>query len=335
MKFGPVKAPVTRRALPAALFLFAAVSATQARTLVVGPGRPLDVPSAAARAAQDGDVVLIEDGEYYDCAVWTANDLTIIGAGANVTITDTTCQGKALFVVTGDRMTVRNLTLARARVPDGNGAGIRLEGQGLTLEHVRFVNNQVGLLAGTLSSDAEVRVSSCSFEKGGSGGARPLFAVSVGSNRLLRIEESTFDGVEGGQILSAADRTELFGNWIATGTGEAPAAAVLATGSDVVMEDNLLTIGPNIPRPPAAVLATGQGAVALRRNRLINSTDEKVALLLDWTGSEPRLQDNHVEPDDDLWSDRGIWRHRASVAYYVMNDAVRAFAGRTKRWLGL
>lgn len=280
-------------------------------------------------------MVLIEDGKYYDCAVWTANDLTIIGAGANVTITDTTCQGKALFVVTGDRMTVRNLTLARARVPDGNGAGIRLEGQGLTLEHVRFVNNQVGLLAGTLSSDAEVRVSSCSFEKGGSGGARPLFAVSVGSNRLLRIEESTFDGVEGGQILSAADRTELFGNWIATGTGEAPAAAVLATGSDVVMEDNLLTIGPNIPRPPAAVLATGQGAVALRRNRLINSTDEKVALLLDWTGSEPRLQDNHVEPDDDLWSDRGIWRHRASVAYYGMKDAVRAFAGRTKRWLGL
>jgi len=280
-------------------------------------------------------VVLIEDGEYYDCAIWTASDLTIIGAGANVTITDTTCQGKALFVVTGDRMTVRNLTLARARVPDGNGAGIRLEGQSLTLEQVRFVNNQVGLLAGAPGPGAEVRVSSCSFEKGGSGGPRPRFAVSVGSSRVLRIEESTFDGVEGGQIRSGADRTELLGNRIATGTGEAPAAAVLATGGDVVMEDNLLTIGPNIPRPPAAVLATGQGAVELRRNRLINPSDEKVALLLDWTGSEPRLQDNHVEPDDDLWSDRGIWRHRASIAYHGMKDAARAFAGRTKRWLGL
>jgi len=303
--------------------------------LVVGPGRPLGSPSAAARAAQDGDVVLIEAGEYYDCAIWTASDLTLVGAGPDVTITDTTCQGKALFVVTGDRMTIRNLTLSRARVPDGNGAGIRLEGQGLTLEHVRFENNQVGLLAGTSGSDAEMRISSCSFEEGGAGGLRPLFAVSVGSSRLLRIEGSTFDGVEGGQIRSGADRTELIGNRIATGTGDVPAVAVLAAGGDVIMEDNLLTIGPNIPRPPAAVLAMGRGPVALRRNRLINSTDETVALLLDWTGSKPLLEDNHVEPDDDLWSDRGIWRHRASVAYYGMKDAVRSFAGGTKRWLGL
>jgi hypothetical protein len=38
-----------------------------------------------------------------------------------------TCQGEALFVITGDDATVRDLTLARA--PDGNGAGIRMEGQ--------------------------------------------------------------------------------------------------------------------------------------------------------------------------------------------------------------
>ena len=111
--------------------------------------------------------MLIEAGEYYDCAIWTASDLTIIGADPNVTITDTTCQGKALFVVRGDRSTVRNLTLARARVPDGNGAGIRLEGQGLTLERVRFVNNQVGLLAGALGSDAEVRISNSSRHPAG------------------------------------------------------------------------------------------------------------------------------------------------------------------------
>ena len=303
--------------------------------LSVGPGSALDNPSAAARVVQDGDVVLIEAGEYYDCAIWTASDLTIIGAGPNVTITDTTCQGKALFVVRGDRMTVRNLTLARARVPDGNGAGIRLEGQGLTLERVRFVNNQVGLLAGALGPDAEVRISNCSFEGGGTGGLRPLFAVSVGSSRLLRVENSTFVGIKGGQIRSEADRTELLGNQIATGTGEAPAVAVLATGGDVVMEDNLLTIGPNSPRPPAALLAAGQGTLSLRRNRLINDGDQKVALLLDWTAAEPLLEDNHVEPDDDLWSDRGLWRHRASVAYHGLKDAVRAFAGQTKRWLGL
>ena len=42
-----------------------------ARTLSVGPQQPFPLPSAAARAAQDGDTVLIEPGEYYDCAVLT------------------------------------------------------------------------------------------------------------------------------------------------------------------------------------------------------------------------------------------------------------------------
>ena len=45
--------------------------------------------------------------------------------GAKVVITDKACQGKALFVTVGEGITVRNLTLTRARVPDGNGAGIR------------------------------------------------------------------------------------------------------------------------------------------------------------------------------------------------------------------
>src|SRR5258708_26983509 len=55
--------------------------------------------------------------------------------GADVVITDKACQGKALFVITGDDVSVRNLTFTRARVPDGNGAGIRAEGVNLRVEH--------------------------------------------------------------------------------------------------------------------------------------------------------------------------------------------------------
>ena len=42
---------------------------------------------------------------------------------------------------------MRNLTLTRARVPDGNGAGIRAEGRNLLVERVRFIDNQNGILA--------------------------------------------------------------------------------------------------------------------------------------------------------------------------------------------
>ena len=163
--------------LPSAPLLLLS-GAAAARTLSVGPNQPFLLPSAAAHAAQDGDTVLIEPGEYYDCAVWTQNHLVIAGARPGVVITDTTCQGKALFVVTGDDTTIRDLTLARARVPDRNGAGIREEGQGLLLRRVQFVDNQVALLDGSAGA-GEITISDCGFEGGGIGGERPTFAVLV------------------------------------------------------------------------------------------------------------------------------------------------------------
>ena len=55
--------------------------------------------------------------------------------------------GKALLITNGNNITIRNLTLQRARVPDQNGAGIRAQGNNLTIDHVRFLNNQDGILA--------------------------------------------------------------------------------------------------------------------------------------------------------------------------------------------
>jgi len=74
--------------------------------------------------------------------------LVLAGSGADTVLTDRTCEGKAIVVVAAHNVTVRDLVLARARVPDGNGAGLRAEGRQLLVERVHFENNQVGLLAG-------------------------------------------------------------------------------------------------------------------------------------------------------------------------------------------
>jgi hypothetical protein len=55
--------------------------------------------------------------------------------------------GKALFVTDGNHITIRVLTLTRAHVPDGNGAGIRAEGGDLTVQNVHPPTTQDGLLA--------------------------------------------------------------------------------------------------------------------------------------------------------------------------------------------
>ena len=102
-------------------------TAAGAKVLEVGPGKAYGKPSAAAAAAVAGDTVHIAKGEYYDCMTLRTAGVTVEGSGPDTVLTDTVCGGKALIVAAADNITVRNLTLARARVPDGNGAGIRAE----------------------------------------------------------------------------------------------------------------------------------------------------------------------------------------------------------------
>src|SRR5207253_2270810 len=82
----------------------------------------------------------------------SAARLTITAAASGpVVLADTTCEGKAIFVIKGDDVTVRGITFRGARVPDHNGAGIRAEGRNLTLENSRFIDNEEGLLAGVFT----------------------------------------------------------------------------------------------------------------------------------------------------------------------------------------
>src|SRR5262249_32050888 len=119
-----------------------------AATLKVGPSQTYKTPSAAAAVANNVDRIETDPGGYVDCAVGSPDNLVIEGTGPGVVITDNTCMGKGLFVVEGKNTTVRNLTLTRARVPDMNGAGIRLDNGNLTVDNVKFIDNQNGIMGG-------------------------------------------------------------------------------------------------------------------------------------------------------------------------------------------
>ncbi len=328
-----------RLACAALASLLAAPAAS--RTLLVGAGAPGQGAShptlaAAVAAAADGDTIRLAPGDYYECAILSRRGLTLEGAGPTTVLRDQTCQGKAVLVVQADSLTVRDLTLARARVPDRNGAGIRLEAQSLTLERVRFDNNEVGLLAAQ-AGPGVIRLSHCAFDGGGVPGERPTYALTVAGIALLRVEASTFTGVKGGQISSTAARTELAGNHIDTGAEPGAGAAVSAGGGQLVMQDNVLRLGPNPPPHAAAVVATGAG-VTLRRNRLESAVGGPRTLLLDWTDADPVLDANTVPPGDTVVSDAGLLRHKAGGLARDAWGTARALAGDAKRtlkgWLG-
>jgi len=323
------------RAAPllAALLAASPVSVTQAaaRTLTVGEGKDYALPSAAIDAAGDNDTVLIEPGTYFDCAIVRRNGLTIAGNGGKAELTDKACEGKALLVIRADRVTLRDIGLARARVPDGNGAGIRLEGPNLLAQRVTFDNDQVGLLSGM--QGGEIRIQDCTFDGGGVGGVSPKYAVMAGRSDLLRIERSTFRNGKGGQILTDATNSEITGNTIAGGLGDDPAEAILATTGALHLDDNTITIGPTAPRGDAAVAIWDDATATLRHNRLINDTGRPMALLLDWTSSTPTLEANEIARGDSLETSSGIWRHRASVQFHARKDEARHMAGQLKRFI--
>ncbi|MFO1431354.1 MAG: right-handed parallel beta-helix repeat-containing protein [Candidatus Competibacteraceae bacterium] len=123
-----------------------------AATLQVGPQRALKLPSEAAKVAKDGDIVAIDAGIYPgDVASWPQNRLTLRGVGGRARLDSkgAAAEGKAIWVLKGNDITVENIEFSGARVPDRNGAGIRFEGANLTIRNSYFHDNEMGILTGS------------------------------------------------------------------------------------------------------------------------------------------------------------------------------------------
>lgn len=273
--------------------------AAEARTLGVGPGQEYQRPSDAAKAVEDGDIVAIEPGEYFDCAIWQANDLVIEGQGDGVVITDKTCEGKALFVIRGDNVTVRNITFMRARVPDHNGAGIRHEGGTLTVEKSRFINNENGIL-GAPNPSAAVHIRDSTFIRNGKCEGSCAHGVYINEVGLLSIERSTFrDTRIGHHIKSRALRTVLIGNTIEDGaTGTSSYLVDIPFGGSVVMRGNTLQKGAKTSNRGTAVMIGAEGIMQPSRelifedNVFTNQTGRETVFVNNLTATEAVLRHN-------------------------------------------
>jgi hypothetical protein len=299
------------RLILAALLTLPSLAA--ARTLSVGTSLGYDKPSQAIAAAQNGDTIQIQPGQYYDCGVLQANNVTIEGVGpaAGVVLTDKTCQGKALLVIEGANDTVRNLTLTRARVPDGNGAGIRAEGGSLTVDGVRFINNEEGIL-GAATPQSTILVENSFFARNGICLDACSHAIYINRIALLRVIHSHFtDTRDGHDIKSRAARTEVLDNDIEDGpTGTSSYLIEAPNGGGLVVSGNRLEKGPHTGNRTAAIEIGAEGVdqatpeITVVDNNFTNDTGHRTALLYNVTATEAHLQGNHTTgPVDPLKGD--------------------------------
>jgi hypothetical protein len=165
-----------------------AQEATRPTVLRVGPREKLTLPSAAARLARNGDVVEIEAGIYAgDAAVWRQHGITIRGVGgrAHIRADGADAEGKALWVIKGNDATIESVEFSGAKVPDNNGAGIRLEGRSLTVRDCYFHDNQNGILTNpNPASDIVVEHSEFAHNGAGDGQSHNIYIGRIRSFTL-------------------------------------------------------------------------------------------------------------------------------------------------------
>ncbi len=211
----------------------------------------LTTPSAAAALAHDGDTVLIDAGLYAgDVATWTQDDLTLRGVGgrAHLRADGQNAQGKAIWVIAGDRTRVDRIEFSGATVPDQNGAGIRQEGTDLTVTRSWFHDNQNGILTGAdPESDIVIRRSRFFRSGAGDGYTHNLY---VGAVRSLTVTGSWLWGADvGHELKSRAARTIIVGNRIDDADATASYSIDLPNGGLALVAGNVIIQGPRSENP--------------------------------------------------------------------------------------
>ena len=157
------------QALLACLFF---TGSARAMTLTVGPGKMYPAPCAAIGDAHDGDVIEIDAKGTYDgdvCSV-PKNNLTLRGVGgrAKIDAARRTTTARASGSSAANDTTVENIEFSGATVPDQNGAGIRQEGNNLTIRGCYFHDNDDGILSGG-SAQSQILIEYSEFANNGFG----------------------------------------------------------------------------------------------------------------------------------------------------------------------
>lgn len=192
------------------LLVSAAVTATALAQGVTSPftvaesGRGYATLRDAVAAIGDGKgTVLIAPGRYAQCAVQQGGDLTLRAQKPGTVILDgVTCEQKAALVLRGRSSAIDGIIFQNLRVPDGNGAGIRLESGNLTVTNSLFRNSEEGILTGD-APDLSISIDKSTFRHLGRCDRDLACAhgIYVGRYGSLTVTRSRFDQGDGGHYL--------------------------------------------------------------------------------------------------------------------------------------
>ncbi len=168
--------------------------------LVEETGRSFGRLDDAVKSIAEGSgTITVAPGRYPDCAVFAGATLTIRAAQPSTAIFDGgACEGKATLVLRGADAAVDGLVFRGIKVPDHNGAGIRLEKGNLTVTRATFVDSEQGILTGDDPSGS-ISIERTTFAGlGGCPDGMCSHSIYIGAYGSLSISRVRFERGTGG-----------------------------------------------------------------------------------------------------------------------------------------
>jgi hypothetical protein len=231
--------------------LLLATPSASAAFRVVRTGTNYSTFNAAMTAAINGDTIEIDSGTYVGAGAMATipaarSNITIRGVGPTRPILDanyTSREDKGILVVYGTFTTVENIDFRHARSGSGNGAGIRQQGNHLTVRHCRFDDCQDGILGGGApdsagySSDLLVEYSEF-HECGNEGYAHGMYISYI---RSFTLQHCWMHRAKGGhEIKSRAGTNYILYNRISNEGGAASYEVNIPNGGTCYIIGNMI-----------------------------------------------------------------------------------------------
>jgi hypothetical protein len=300
------------RKLPLALF---GLSLASAPLLAQGRAAPFTVQETgqgfgSLQQAVDaigggGGTIVIAPGTYRECAEQQAGRIAYVArAFGTVTFDGVACSDKATLVLSGQEARIEGLIFQNITVPDGNGAGIRLQHGNLIVRESLFRDSEQGILTAN-DPHGSIRIEHSTFS--GLGRCDPdadcSHSLYIGDYGSLSVVRSRFErGTGGHYVKTRAPRVEILDSSFDDSEGRSTNYMIdLSNGATGTIARNVFVQGRNKENYSALIFVGPEGARNSSEGLAVVDNEASLApgarpttFVADRSGSTLRIETNRL-----------------------------------------